>query len=122
VPVGQLSVSVTEETTILQLAVAVLPCESTTWAVKLYVPAVVGVPVIAPVDGFSVKPGGRKPLINENVYGATPPVATRAELYAVPTCAVPVGQVRVIASEETTILQLVMAVLPCESMTWAVKL
>jgi hypothetical protein len=33
----------------------------------LYVPPVVGVPVIAPVDGFSVKPGGSEPLINENV-------------------------------------------------------
>jgi hypothetical protein len=51
----------------LQLAVAVLPFESTTWAVKLYVPAVVGVPVIAPVEVLSVKPGGSDPLTIENV-------------------------------------------------------
>jgi hypothetical protein len=51
----------------LQLEVAVLPCESTTWAEKLYVPAVVGVPVIAPVEVLSVKPGGSEPLRIENV-------------------------------------------------------
>jgi hypothetical protein len=60
-------VSVDGETTMLQLEVAVLPCESTTWAVKLYVPAVVGVPVIAPVEALSVKPGGNEPLMIENV-------------------------------------------------------
>jgi hypothetical protein len=68
VPVGQLSVSVDDdETTMVQLEVAVLPCESTTWDVKLYVPAVVGVPVIAPVEVFRVKPGGSEPLMIENV-------------------------------------------------------
>jgi hypothetical protein len=36
-------------------------------AVKLYVPAVVGVPVIAPVEVLSVKPGGSAPLMIENV-------------------------------------------------------
>jgi hypothetical protein len=54
-------------TTMLQVEVAVLPFESTTWAVKLYVPAVVGVPVIVPVEVLSVKPGGREPLGIENV-------------------------------------------------------
>ncbi len=65
VPVGQLSAR--DETTMLQLALAVLPFESTTWAVKLYVPAVVGVPVIAPVDELSESPGGSEPLVIENV-------------------------------------------------------
>jgi hypothetical protein len=65
VPVGQLSVS--DETTMLQLAVAVLPCESRTWDVKVYVPAVVGVPVISPVDELSESPGGSEPLMIENV-------------------------------------------------------
>jgi hypothetical protein len=64
VPVGQLSVS--DETTMLQLEVAVLPWESTTLAVKPYVPAVVGVPVIVPVEELSVKPGGSEPLVIEN--------------------------------------------------------
>jgi hypothetical protein len=72
----------------LQFAVVVpaaLPVESTTWAVKLNVPAMVGVPVIAPVEVFSVKPAGSEPLVIENVYGETPPVAMRAELYGTPT-------------------------------------
>ena len=51
----------------LQLAVAVLPCESTTLAEKLYVPAVLGAPVIAPVDEFSARPGGNVPLVMEKV-------------------------------------------------------
>ena len=55
------------ETTMLQLAVAELPFESTTWAVKLNVPAVVGVPVIAPVDELSESPGGSAPTVIENV-------------------------------------------------------
>jgi hypothetical protein len=50
-----------------QLVVTVLFCESTTWARKLYVPAVVGVPVIAPVEALSVRPGGSEPLRIENV-------------------------------------------------------
>jgi len=58
----------------------VIPEESTTWAVKLKEPAVVGVPVMAPVLGFSVKPGGRLPAVIEKVYGGVPPVATSAEL------------------------------------------
>ena len=65
---------------LLVVVPAAVPRESTTWAVKLNVPAVVGVPVIAPVDGFSVNPGGSEPLVIENVYGETPPAATRAEV------------------------------------------
>jgi hypothetical protein len=64
---GQIKVGGVDETTMLQLVVAVLPCESATWAVKLYVPSVVGVPVIAPVEVLSVKPGGSAPLMIENV-------------------------------------------------------
>ncbi|MFZ0226274.1 MAG: hypothetical protein WAL41_04850 [Mycobacterium sp.] len=56
------------------------PVESTTWAVKEYEPKLVGVPVMAPVDGFNMSPGGSEPLMMENVYGGTPPVATSAEL------------------------------------------
>jgi hypothetical protein len=67
-------------TTMLQLAVVVLPCESTTWAVKLYVPVVVGAPVTAPVEVLSVKPEGSKPLMIANLYPGTPPVALSAEL------------------------------------------
>lgn len=38
---------------------------SVTWAVRLDVPAVVGVPVIAPVEELSVSPGGKEPLARD---------------------------------------------------------
>ena len=47
----------------LQLAVAFTGCPSTTFAVKLIMPEVVGVPVIAPVDVFSVRPSGSEPTV-----------------------------------------------------------
>ena len=57
------------ETTMLQVLVTVLlaelPDESTALAVKLNVPALDGVPVIAPVDALSVKPAGREPELME---------------------------------------------------------
>jgi hypothetical protein len=59
---------------------AAVPLESTTWAVKVNDPAAVGVPVMAPVETFSVRPVGSEPAVMENVYGGTPPVATNAEL------------------------------------------
>jgi hypothetical protein len=48
--------------------------------VKVNDPAVVGVPVMLPVDGSSDKPVGNEPLVIENVYGGAPPLATRAEV------------------------------------------
>jgi hypothetical protein len=39
-----------------------------------------GVPLIAPVEAFSVKPAGREPLVIDHVYGDTPPVAVSVEL------------------------------------------
>jgi hypothetical protein len=53
-----------------QLLVAVpaaVPVESTTCAVKLNGPAVLGVPVMAPVEVFNVSPGGREPDVMEYV-------------------------------------------------------
>jgi hypothetical protein len=50
----------------LQLVVvAEAPLESVTFKVKVYVPALVGAPVIAPVLVFKVKPGGRAPDATE---------------------------------------------------------
>jgi hypothetical protein len=76
-----------------QVVVATEPLESVTLIVN--VPAVFGVPVIAPVDAFSVRPVGRVPLATENVNGAVPPVTVIAGLLnAVPTMPdVAVGQV-----------------------------
>ena len=59
---------------------AAVPRESTTWAVKVNGPDAVGVPVMAPVELFRVKPVGREPLMMEKVYGGTPPEAVSAEL------------------------------------------
>ena len=83
VPAGQASMTVGGFTVILQLISLILdlrPEESMISTVKLNVPAVVGVPVMAPVVAFSVKPGGRLPARIEKVYGGTPPVTTTAEL------------------------------------------
>ena len=87
---------------------------------KLNVPACVGVPVIAPVEVFSDKPGGSEPLMIENVYGGTPPVATRAELYGTPTCAVPPAQASEMGKGAITMLQFAVtevAPAPLESVT-----
>ena len=56
-------------TVMVQLVVvpAAVPVKSTTFAVKLNVPAVVGVPVMAPVLAFNVRPAGRLPLLIEYV-------------------------------------------------------
>ena len=59
---------------------AVPPVESVTCAVKVNVPAAVGVPVIAPVPAANVRPPGSVPETIEYVYGAVPPPATSDEL------------------------------------------
>ena len=51
-------------TVMLRTAVAVFAPESVTFAVKLEVPAVVGVPVIAPA-ALSVSPEGSAPLFRD---------------------------------------------------------
>ena len=48
-------------------AVAGGDCESATCTVKFDVPAVVGVPVIAPVLAFKCKPSGNVPLVRLQV-------------------------------------------------------
>ena len=60
--------------------IAMTPVESVTLMVKVELPAVVGVPVIAPVMVFNIRPAGRDPDAIENVYPGTPPAATAAEL------------------------------------------
>jgi len=54
--------------------------ESVTLTVKENGPALVGVPVIAPVVVLSVRPPGNDPEAIANVYGAVPPVTVIAEL------------------------------------------
>jgi hypothetical protein len=74
-------------TEIVQLAVTVPaadPEESMTFAEKLYPPAAVGVPIIAPVLAFRISPPGRFPVL-EKAYGRAPPAAVSAEVYDTPT-------------------------------------
>ena len=54
---------------------AVPPVESVTFTVKLNGPAVVGVPLITPVDVFSVNPFGSDPEFSAYEYGGVPPLA-----------------------------------------------
>ena len=56
------------------------PAELDALTVKLNVPAVVGVPVIAPLDVFRFKPVGSVPLLIAQVIGVVP-VAVRVRLY-----------------------------------------
>jgi hypothetical protein len=65
--------------------VAVTSEELITRTEKEYAPATVGVPVIAPVDAFRLKPGGNAPELNVKLNGAVPPTTPMEELYGVPT-------------------------------------
>ena len=56
-----------------------LPAELDALTVKLNVPAVVGVPVIAPLDMFRFKPVGSVPLLISQVMGVVP-VTVRVRL------------------------------------------
>ena len=61
----------------LYACVAVTLFASVALIVKLYAPAAVGVPVIAPVEVFKLKLVGSDPSDTENAIGAVPPdVAT----------------------------------------------
>ena len=48
--------------------------------------AVVGVPLIRPVDAVSERPAGNVPTVNCHVYGPVPPEAASDWEYAAPTC------------------------------------
>ena len=57
--------------TILRLLV-VFPAEFVALTVKLNVPAAVGIPVIAPVASFKLRPFGSVPSETDQVIGITP--------------------------------------------------
>ena len=68
--------------------------ESSARTVKGYVPAVVGVPVIAPVALERARPGGKAPAASDQAYGVFPPDASTVCEYACPT--VPAGRLAVV--------------------------
>src|SRR5262249_39040106 len=49
--------------------------------------AVVGAPLIVPLDGFSVSPGGSCPVAVDHVRVPLPPCALKASVYGAPTVA-----------------------------------
>jgi len=57
-----------------------------TFRLKLYVPAALGVPAIAPLDDVKLNPEGNEPEVMLQLYGAVPPLAVSVALYAVPCC------------------------------------
>src|SRR2546421_146265 len=66
------------------------PAASTTWRVKLDIPAAVGVPGMAPVLAPRLSPAGSAPAVTDQVSGAVPPAAAAVCAYAVPS--VPPGR------------------------------
>ena len=70
-----------------------LPAEFVAFTVKFDVPAVVGVPVIAPVVAFKIKPTGSVPFSTAHIIGVVP-VAASLWLYALFT--VPSGREAVV--------------------------
>ena len=75
------------DTTISSGFVPVSPFGSVTWTVKLYVPSLVGVPVIDPVVARIVSPGGSVPEAMANAYGELPPLTLNTALQETPTFA-----------------------------------
>jgi len=57
---------------VIEQPVPTAPLASVTLIVN--VPGAVGVPLMAPVEVFRVRPAGNVPLLTENVSGAVPPV------------------------------------------------
>ena len=107
--------------TILNGLVAVSPLASLTSAVKLEVPAAVGIPEITPAP-VRLNPGGKLPAVSDHVYAGVPPVAASVWLYATET--VPLGRLAVVTNKgvATTMLSDWVAVLPAASATCTVKL
>jgi len=56
---------------------------STTWTEKAVLPALVGVPLIAPAEERVNPAGNEVPFARVKVYGVTPPAAVKVAEYAV---------------------------------------
>jgi hypothetical protein len=76
--------------------------ESVAVTTATVVPGVVGLPVIAPVAGLIPNPAGR--LVAFQVIGFVPPVAVTVVLYAVPTTPPGSGEVVVIVTGATMVI------------------
>src|SRR3972149_5178524 len=102
--------------------VTAAPLASVALTVKLLVAAVVGVPLITPVDVLRLNPAGRLPVAILQTYGVLPPAATSVCVYdrlTVPSDrdAVVIERAEYIVMEKTWV-----AVAPLLSVTCTVKL
>jgi len=108
----------------LKAFVPVLPAASFTCAVNDAVPAVVGVPLICPVELLSVSPACKEPALIDQLYGVVPPLACSVVEYPVP--AVPPGSDAVLtvggcAAAATAMLNAFVPVLFAASFTLTVN-
>jgi hypothetical protein len=111
-------------TAMLSAFVPVLFAASVTCTVNDAVPAVVGVPEIAPVDATRLNPAGNVPALTLQVNGVVPPLACSVVEYAVP--AVPPGSDVVVTvggcgAAATAMLNAFVPVLFAASFTCTVK-
>ena len=74
---GQIVTDAEEATVMLNALVTVCDAESLSRTVKLYEPAVVGVPLIAPLV-LNVRPGGSDPLASRPAVGKCPTTARKS--------------------------------------------
>jgi hypothetical protein len=105
---------------IVLFAVVDAPVESVRVALteRLFT-AAVGVPLIAPVAAFTLRPAGNE--VVENVYGGMPPVAVKELVYGVPTKPFTPGKLSFkTPGTETLIFAVAVADVPFESITVAV--
>lgn len=104
----------------LMLSCCVADCgvgaESMTFTVKVFEPALVGVPEITPVLGSSVRPAGRLvPGITLQERGAVPPVDCKVALYTLVT--LPPGKVVVVITGDG----FAVTVTDAEAVFWAAE-
>ena len=95
---------------------------SVTLTVKLLVPAIVGVPLITPVDVLRLNPAGRLPVAILQTYGVLPPAATSVCVYDRLTVPSDKEDVVIDNAEYIVIDNAWVAVAPLLSVTCTVKL
>src|SRR5689334_4597954 len=76
--------------------------ESASCAVNVNEPAVVGLPVMAPVVAFNANPAGSDPVTIDHLYGVIPPLAASVVEYETPT--VPLGNGDTVVIDNTVLI------------------
>src|SRR5438874_2658195 len=102
--------------------VALVPAESLTWTVKVLLPGVADVRERTP-EALIERPAGRVPDVTLHWLPPVPPPAASVCAYAAST--VPLGRDEVVivsAAGSIVMASCFVAVVPAESLTWAVKL